>query len=53
MDYSVYKYSKLLSLNSMDKIDVAVLEATEVNSKGIILSLSVDATPALCNASKR
>ena len=53
MDYSVYKYSKLLSLNSMDKIDVAVLEATEVNSKGIILSLSVDATPALCNASKK
>ena len=53
MDYSVSKYSRLLNSNPATKIDVAVFEATSIEKDGVVLSLSVDSTPSLVDASKK
>lgn len=53
MDYSVSKYSRLLSYETGKPVDIAVIEATAIRKNGIILSLSVDAVPVMVNASRK
>ena len=53
MDYNVSKYGKLLNSQPATKIDVAVFEATSIEKHGVVLSLSVDSTPSLVDASKK
>ncbi len=53
MEYSVSKYSRLLSYEMVKPVDIAVIEATAIRKNGIILSLSIDAIPTLVNASRK